>query len=93
MPGLALPSRPLLGESRRPAYGWHLLAGRSLPRLILLLRQEAKLLSGLIFLTASLHAAHLVAGITFTPIYVFISRSSLSFKKKKGMLIWEPSEE
>lgn len=43
----------------------------------LLLGQEARLLNGLIFLTASLHAAHLVAGITFTPIYVFISRPSL----------------
>ena len=72
-------------RARLSAYGWQLLAWKPLLRLVLFLPgQEARLLIGLIYVAASLHAACLIAGITFTPIYVFTSRPHLWF-------IWELS--
>lgn len=58
----------------RPCLDWSFFPG-----------QEARLLIGLIFPAVSPHTAHLVAGVTFTPIYVFTSRPSL-------WSIWELSQ-
>lgn len=47
--------------------------------------QESRILIGLTFPAVSPHTAHLVAGVTFAPIYVFTSRPSL-------WSIWELSQ-